>query len=461
MDRFLLRLSDEERGALKILNAALKVSEYTDDVDNIRSYQRADKMSEAMLDLFQSLAGLSLVSRTLPRECEELMEKYGRKPAVFAPLLGPIFEIGRRFKRQNPDRMRSEYGKLVMLLQDSRSPKMEARLGMNSPLVLPLKTVGSALNSIGASAVLESSKLKVATEFLTADGIKARGDDKDKARKSLIEEFGADDPVKRELVERCIRSIDDANMFVASNLAVIDQLKLWLKDLFQDQDGTKYSLAIRSGSNGSCLSHSHRDHLQYVLESLTLWGIIQRDIFDFWEVVEEDMIGAGAGSYRFCDTGQGFHRVCSGPKTYARMQSALREARNAMGGWVGTSVVHLGDNDVPNALVFIDKYTIIPKLLSPIVHTICEIDKVFAENHESYPGLRNLLKAKYGTGEKLKMDILCDFFKHGFDGSGDDGGSCIDGRLTSAWNWTSLLHKKPYYDAFVLTGFTGFDAAYS
>ena len=40
---------------------------------------------------------------------------------------------------------------------------------------------------------------------------------------------------------------------------------------------------------------------------------------------------------------------------------------------------------------------------------------------------------------------------------GDDGGSCIDGRLTSAWNWCSKLHKKPYYYAFMFTGFQGFD----
>jgi hypothetical protein len=42
---------------------------------------------------------------------------------------------------------------------------------------------------------------------------------------------------------------------------------------------------------------------------------------------------------------------------------------------------------------------------------------------------------RYGGVEATRKMILRDFFRHGFDGSGDDGGSCVDGRLTSSWNW--------------------------
>ena len=56
------------------------------------------------------------------------------------------------------------------------------------------------------------------------------------------------------------------------------------------------------------------------------------------------------------------------------------------------------------------------------------------------------------------------FASGGFDGSGADNffdaGSCIDGRLTSAWNWCQKLESKFYFPVFLLTGFTGFDGEF-
>jgi hypothetical protein len=48
-----------------------------------------------------------------------------------------------------------------------------------------------------------------------------------------------------------------------------------------------------------------------------------------------------------------------------------------------------------------------------------------------------------------------------FDGSGADdffsAGSCIDGRLTSAWEWCSKIDKKAYAPVFKLCSVLGFD----
>ena len=79
-------------------------------------------------------------------------------------------------------------------------------------------------------------------------------------------------------------------------------------------------------------------------------------------------------------------------------------------------------------------------------------------------GIKNMITTGFGGLEKLRKDILYDFFRSAFDGSGADNfydaGSCIDGRLTSAWNWCSQLPDKPFYPIFKLTGFLGFDGEF-
>jgi len=133
------------------------------------------------------------------------------------------------------------------------------------------------------------------------------------------------------------------------------------------------------------------------------------------------------------------------------MHTILHKAQKSVGSWIGSSVIHMGDHNVPNALMFIDKYTQIYRILLPICNTLQQIPGL-AEK----PALRSYIEDEFGSVDNLMREILSDFFRHGFDGSGADNffdaGSCIDGRLTSAWNWCSMLEKKRYFHVFLLTG---------
>jgi hypothetical protein len=83
---------------------------------------------------------------------------------------------------------------------------------------------------------------------------------------------------------------------------------------------------------------------------------------------------------------------------------------------------------------------------------------------EDDDNLDDFVDLQFGGLETLKKDILYDFFKCAFDGGGGDNfydaGSCVDGRLTSAWNWCSQLAEKEYFVVFKLTGFLGFDGEF-
>lgn len=74
------------------------------------------------------------------------------------------------------------------------------------------------------------------------------------------------------------------------------------------------------------------------------------------------------------------------------------------------------------------------------------------------------IDASFGGVEAARKLILRDFFRFAFDGSGGtnmfDSGACVDGRLTSTWNWSQSIEKKPFYPLFLLTGFVGFDGSF-
>ena len=55
-----------------------------------------------------------------------------------------------------------------------------------------------------------------------------------------------------------------------------------------------------------------------------------------------------------------------------RMLSKLHAQAN--GKWVGSNAVHLGDNDTPNAMVWMDKYTQVPRILNPLIAAVRGLD---------------------------------------------------------------------------------------
>ncbi len=419
-------------------------------------------------------------------------------PQQNAKFFQHIFEIGRRNKVLNPSKMRDTYGKLMHLLQDAQSPTIARSLGFS--LYKELVMVKPYLEIRGASHVLDDERLVGATMFIpTRDRygnsidrsiVEKKVKQKQSLMKELLDEFSTTKEnndsdnymISREDLQRCLDSISDAISVVESNVAPVNRMIYLLESNFDQNNKEKgFSLELRGSGNsfssnnryggggygfsafgssflgsrdssGPTLSHSHSTQYTFVWQSLNLWREVQLNMHLLWVCADDDLLSTST-SYQLLNTGQGLNRVQSCPKVGRIMRALLSKTQKAAGSaWVGLSVIHLGDRDVPNALVFIDKYTQIPRFLKPIADFIDGIpDLCDDECIDAY------VKDQFGSQRNLKMSVLADYFKHGFDGSGDDGGSCIDGRLTSSWNWTSRIAKKTYYHAFMMAGLQGFD----
>jgi len=109
-----LRLTLGERKYLRLLDAALQVSEYTDKIDTLGfGLSKAKRIVHQIRELCAILSGLVLAADY--KQGQELFTD--RDFASNADFYQKVFELGRRHKIMNPDKMRTTYRKLVYLLQ--------------------------------------------------------------------------------------------------------------------------------------------------------------------------------------------------------------------------------------------------------------------------------------------------------------------------------------------------------
>jgi len=487
-----MRLTYDERKYLRLIDSTMHVSQYTDHMDGAGAASKmnpARKLALQMKQLCAILTGMQVAHSYEQGQLLMQNRDFNSKAGFFQTVL----EIGRRYKILNPERMRDSYGKLMYFLQDSRKPEVRELLEFDS--LVPIRSVYETLQkSSRGLEMLEDPQLRTATMEIMPEGknrtqIQREIRAKEAAIKHLARtycsverrrkhqggfrgypflrssyaESDSDEDAKHneelteDEVEQCIYSLGDHSTYLRFNREPCDRLIQLLKEYFHPTEPgpPEFSLAIEEGVAGARLSHSHQRQYTFVLQSMSLWREVLDNMFQLWHLAEEDLLDEDH-AYSLTDTGQGLQRVQRSQRSVVAMQKILSTVQRKVGGWIGSSTVHLGDHNVPNALMFIDKYIQVPRFLGPLVLTLDKIPQL----SESSDGMKEFINS-FGGVKVLQKRILADFFRHAFDGSGADNffdaGSCIDGRLTSAWNWCSSIEQKPYFSVFLLTGFSGFD----
>ena len=213
-----LRLTEEERSMLRVLEGALSVSEYTDKVDVLRGGgNRSSRITAQLVDTFAVLSGLMLAVRPQSRKLIQ-----GRELADNAAWFERIFEVGRRHKIMNPDTMRSSYGKLMHLLQDAALPDICHDMGAD--FVGSVQTVAAELNDLGAADLLEHADLEVATRTVAPT---EQAGAKRAAMERLCAQYGGDarDKARGARLERVLLSIGDDTALTDGHVEPVEEVR--------------------------------------------------------------------------------------------------------------------------------------------------------------------------------------------------------------------------------------------
>ncbi|CAG8455393.1 6573_t:CDS:2 [Diversispora eburnea] len=177
-----------------------------------------------------------------------------------------IFEIGRRHKIMNPEKMRDAYGKLVYLLMDSIIPDVKDLLQLN--LVIPIKTVYSFLEKRDALKILHHQLIPDAVQEIIPNGKNRPQIDQEIRKKEraieLISNHFSNRIISSEEIKQCLYSIGDNHAYLRSNRdCCIKMLKNLTTYFNPSKIESGYSLAIRSGKGGARLSHDHETQFFY------------------------------------------------------------------------------------------------------------------------------------------------------------------------------------------------------
>ncbi|SCU70866.1 Protein of unknown function (DUF2009), putative [Trypanosoma equiperdum] len=450
-----LRLNPKERKVQRLMRGIVMASHYTDKVDNESTLKGNKRDSVIVKEVTSALSGL-----IVGLDVEKGGALYRDKDFTpFARDIQSAVETYRRYKMMNPDLIRTDYVKFLYMIQDAvQNQNVKEALGF--PVAERIITVGRYCSYLGVEDMLQDKRLPLCITPVPFMEKRSKLNEalrrKDVTVSSVVKEYSRKSGRSQDEVEIAIRSLNDANQFANENVESTNELLNLLLQHFSPNNVTEATdLNIVEGEGGSRLTHNHRRQYFFVLQSLSLWKNICRRMFSLWTIAEEDMLNPNE-PYEFRSTGQGYQRVQKAPNLYNAIHEVVQETKKELGEWVGSERIHLGDDQVPNAFHFIDKYGQVSRIIIPILRTVSHIDKL-----EESPEHKAYVKEIWGSPTGAKLAILRDFFRHGFDGSGgdnmDDAGSCVDGRLTSAWNWCNSIRFKPFYPLFLLAGFSSFD----
>lgn len=120
-----VRLSMKERKMLRLLSATLSVCDYTGKID-VGTFKNAVKRTHAQMQNFSAILTGLVIAKDY-QVGQELVES--KDFAKFQHYFRTAFEVARRHKIMNPEKMRTNYGKMVYMLQDAVTEEVKELLG--------------------------------------------------------------------------------------------------------------------------------------------------------------------------------------------------------------------------------------------------------------------------------------------------------------------------------------------